>query len=120
MTITNLRNHASAQCCVRHYDNGDLCLQSYMTDVVYYDFSRGMLYCTGAYSQTTRKHISWFLHEYFPSFTYQELRDAYNCACKLSEVLIGRRVRLSEYELRIMEAAHNGRQLNPDCFKEVI
>lgn len=71
-----LAEHKSAQCRVRLYDNGDICLQSYNTDVIYYAHKTGFLYCTGTYSATTRKHISWFLREYFPNVSYQEMRDA--------------------------------------------
>lgn len=119
MITKKLRNHASAQCCVRHYENGDLCLQSYMTDVIYYDSTRGMLYCTGTYSQTTRKHISWFLREYFPDVFYHTMREAYQSNEKVHPNYRVVHIALSESELRLMEEAHNGRQLNPDCFKEV-
>lgn len=115
-----LRNHASAQCSIRLYNNGDICLQSYNTDVVYYDFMQGMLYCTGTYSQTTRKHISWFLHEYFPQFYYQELRKAYETDCKLSEVLRNPLVLMTDKEKELMWHAHNGATLNPNWFKELI
>lgn len=116
----NLRNHASAQCTIRMYENGDICLQSYLTDVVYYDFMRGMLYCTGTYSQTTRKHISWFLHEYFPQFSYQELRKAYETDCKLSEVLRNQFIPLTETEKELMRCAHNGATLNPNFFTTIL
>lgn len=120
MITKKLRDHASAQCCVRHYENGDLCLQSYRTDVVYYDQSQNVLYCTGIYSQTTRTHISWFLRKYFPSISYQTMRDAYlndECVCVRG---YGPCIALTENDLRLMRAAHNGKQLNPDCFKEVV
>ena len=115
-----LTNHASAQCSIRLYNNGDICLQSYNTDVVYYDFMQGMLYCTGTYSQTTRTHISWFLHEYFPQFSYQELRKAYETDCKLSEVLRNQFIPLTKTEKELMHYAHNGATLNPNCFTTIL
>ena len=30
--------------------------------------------CTGLYSRTTRKQIGWFLKEYFPELTYQDIK----------------------------------------------
>lgn len=120
MIIKKLRDHASAQCCVRHYENGDLCLQSYHTDVIYYDQSQNVLYCTGTYSQTTRTHISWFLREYFPSISYNTMREAYLHDYKVSAKYATTHLALSESELHLMEEAHNGRTLSPDCFKEVV
>lgn len=120
MITLKLSNHTSSQCCVRHYENGDICLQSYLTDVVYYDSTRGTLYCTGTYSQTTRKHISWFLHEYFPQFSYQELRKAYETDCKLSEVLCNQFIPLTDTEKKIVQYAHNGATLNPNCFTTIL
>lgn len=120
MITKKLRDHASAQCCVRHYENGDLCLQSYLTDIIYYDHKQQVLYCTGTYSQTTRKHISWFLREYFPSISYQTMRDAYENTCKLSECLRGGAVKLTQKERDTMYSAHYGKSLSPDCFKTII
>lgn len=121
MTITNLRDHASAQCCVRHYENGDLCLQSYNTDVIYYNALFKRLYCTGTYSQTTRRHISWFLREYFPSFSYHDLKAAYEQDCRINADVTSRlsMTPLLDEERSLMLSAHYGKQLNPDCFKEV-
>lgn len=110
-----LHDHASAQCCVRLYKNGDICLQSYMTDVVYYDSTRGFLYCTGTYSQTTRKHISWFLREYFPSVSYQSMRDCYQNDEKY-HVGINVTRKLDQREQNVMYSAHHGATLYPDNF----
>ena len=33
-----------------------------------------MLYCSGTYSHTTRRQISWFLREYFPELSYQDMK----------------------------------------------
>lgn len=119
MIIKKLRDHASAQCCVRLYENGDICLQSYRTDIIYYDHEQQVLYCTGIYSQTTRKHISWFLREYFPSISYQTMRDAYYYNYKVLVDTQFHTIELSAHERDIVDEAHNGRTLSPACFKEV-
>ena len=69
-----LKDHPAAQCYVRLYDNGDICLRSYRTDVVYYRHGSGKVYCTGTYSPTTRKQIGWFLREYIPQMSYQDCK----------------------------------------------
>ena len=69
-----LNNHKYAQCGVKNYDN-KIVLQSYATDVIYIDLLNRKIMCTGLYSATTRKHISWFLSEYFPTIPYQTIRD---------------------------------------------
>ena len=33
------------------------------------------LFLTGLYSATTRKHIGYFLKEYYPDLCYQDIRD---------------------------------------------
>ena len=45
---------------------GMLALRSYKTIVLTVDFN-GWLTCTGTYSATTRRHIAWFMAEYFPN-----------------------------------------------------
>lgn len=74
----NLSDHASAQCCVKLFDNGDIVLRSYATDVLYCRNENNTMICTGTYSATTRKHIGWFLREYAPSVSYADVRDAYD------------------------------------------
>lgn len=62
-----LTDHRSANCSVRVYDHGDVCFQSYATDVLYFCHATDMLYCTGTYSQTTRKQIGWFFVSISPA-----------------------------------------------------
>lgn len=119
MITKKLHDHASAQCCVRHYENGDIALRSYKTIVLYYRASTDMLYCTGTYSQTTRKHMSWFLREYFSHISYQTMRDAYLHDEKVLISGCGVCVALSPDELKLMQSAHDGNQLYPSSFKEV-
>lgn len=64
-----------AQAKVRDYrDMGHdmIILQSYATDVVI--MKDGKLECTGLYSATTRKHISAFLSEYCPRYSYYDVK----------------------------------------------
>ena len=64
-----------AQAKVRDYhDIGRnlVVLQSYRTDVII--VNGNWLRCTGLYSMTTRKHISAFMKEYFPSITYFDVK----------------------------------------------
>ena len=71
-----LKNHPYAQCSVRVYDDGSIIFTSYNTDVIYID-EDGWLYVTGLYSATTRKQIGYFLKEYLPAFSYQDIKDLY-------------------------------------------
>lgn len=76
-TRTNLKYMPYAQASVRIYDNGDIVFQSYSTDVIIYNAQDKTLTCTGTYSQTTRKQIGKFLREYFPNFSYYDMKSAY-------------------------------------------
>lgn len=69
-----IKEHAHANCYVRLYDDGNVVLMSYTTPVIFYDAGLHTLSCSGLYSATTRKHIGWFLKEYFPTVTYQDIK----------------------------------------------
>ena len=78
MSINSLRGHEHANAKVVFTDDGVLKLYSYDTEIISVDTdSTGnrQVTCTGLYSMTTRKHISWFLREYFPDITYNQVRD---------------------------------------------
>ena len=79
-----LKNHPYAQCLVREQIDGSVVFISYNTDVIYID-KDGWLYVTGLYSATTRKQIGWFLNEYVPALTYQDIKSLYynNCALNI-------------------------------------
>lgn len=68
MKIVKIKNHESANCKVRIYDDGKIVFQSYATDVIIID-KNGWLVCTGTYSRTTIRQIGWFMHDYvvFPN-----------------------------------------------------
>lgn len=78
-----LKNHASAQARVLTTENG-LVLYSYNTEVI--KLENGWLQCYGLYSMTTRKHIGWFLREYLPQFSFQDIKLLYNAGMKMNIV----------------------------------
>lgn len=115
----NLKDHKSAQCSVRVYDNRDVVFQSYATDVIYYRHSTGMVYCTGTYSATTRKQIGWFLREYFPMLSY---RDMSNCVANGDTILYNdyAHVRsLTPAEQTLIQSCHLGCTLSPADFDRI-
>lgn len=69
----NLKGHESAQCGVRENEKY-IELISYVTPVICVDKNTNKLTCNGTYSATTRKHISWFLAEYFPRIDYYDVK----------------------------------------------
>lgn len=72
-----LTNHKSAQCHVSIEDNGTINFISYTTLVIQAvpsDCGGYVLYCTGTYSQTTRRQIGWFLKEYFGDVSYYDMK----------------------------------------------
>ena len=71
-----LKNHPYAQCSVRVLIDGSVVFTSYKTDVIYID-NEGWLYVTGLYSATTRKQIGYFLKEYVPALSYQDIKSLY-------------------------------------------
>ena len=71
-----LKNHPYSQCSVRELIDGSVVFTSYNTDVIYID-NEGWLYVTGLYSATTRKQIGWFLNEYVPALSYQDIKSLY-------------------------------------------
>ena len=72
----NLKNHPYAQCSVRVLLDGSVVFTSYNTDVIYID-KDGWLYVSGLYSATTRKQIGYFLKEYVPALSYQDIKMLY-------------------------------------------
>ena len=79
-----LKNHPYAQCFVRVLLDGSVVFTSYNTDVIYID-KDGWLYVSGLYSATTRKQIGYFLKEYVPALSYQDIKMLYrkNLLCNI-------------------------------------
>ena len=78
--IKKLRDHQYAQCRVKLYEDGRITLISYNTEVIRAipyssKLSSYELYCTGTYSRTTIRHISWFMDEYFGIASYYDMKD---------------------------------------------
>lgn len=74
-----LTNHKSAHCHVSIEDNGTINFISYTTLVIQavpHSSGQYVLFCTGTYSQTTRKQIGWFLKEYFRDISYYDMKNA--------------------------------------------
>ena len=71
-----LKNHPYANCSVRVLLDGSIVFTSYKTDVIYID-KEGWLCVSGLYSATTRKQIGYFLKEYVPALSYQDIKSLY-------------------------------------------
>lgn len=53
-------------------------LWSYSTRVLIHDRLNGRIECTGLYSATTRRHISWYMEETFNGkYDYYDIKKAY-------------------------------------------
>lgn len=102
----DLNNHKYANCKVRIYNNGVIDLISYDTLVLrcipshsfkelhnnadkysLISFENGgsgdyVIICSGTYSQTTRRQISWFMNEYFTA-SYKDVKYSYENDCAL-------------------------------------
>ena len=77
MKMVKLQDHEQAQAHVRIEPN-KIVLVSYTTDVIIARKALGyawVLEVTGLYSNTTKRHISWFMKEYFPSRNYYEIKE---------------------------------------------
>lgn len=81
--IMKLKNHPYAQCSVRVLLDGSVVFTSYSTDVIYID-KDGWLYVSGLYSATTKKQIGYFLKEYVPFLSFQDIKSLYCNKCLLN------------------------------------
>ena len=85
--IMKLKNHPYAQCSVRELIDGSVVFTSYKTDVIYID-KDGWLYVSGLYSATTKKQIGYFLKEYVPFLSFQDIKSLY-CSNRLLNIHTG-------------------------------
>lgn len=117
-TKHRLPEHKSANCWEKIFDNGDVVLQSYNTDVLYFVRETHMLYCTGLYSATTRKHIGWFLRAVWglEKVTYDMCKCAFFEDKKIN-TRTGELVSLSEWEKLLMRRNKLGCTLYPNDFR---
>lgn len=79
MEKLKLKNHPYCKCYVLK-DDDIIKLVSYITEVIIAvrnpkNKNEWFLKCTGTYSQTTRKQVSWFLREYFPKINYFDMKE---------------------------------------------
>lgn len=79
MEKLKLKIHPYCNCYVLK-DIDIIKLVSYITEVIIAvrnpkNKNEWFLKCTGTYSQTTRKQISWFLREYFPKIDYYDVKE---------------------------------------------
>ena len=79
MEKLKLKDHPYCNCYVLK-DDDIIKLVSYKTEVIIAvrnprNKNKWILKCTGIYSQTTRKQISWFLREYFPKINYYDMKE---------------------------------------------
>lgn len=80
MIKTRLQNHLHCNCYVlTNYiiNPTEIHFISYTTEVITALKLNDKWYikCSGTYSQTTRKQISWFLREYFPMIDYYNIKS---------------------------------------------
>lgn len=75
-----LKEHEYANARVEIDEGVKIVLYSYATPViicerVYTPHEQWAIYCTGTYTQTTRKHIGYFLKEFFPHLSYYDMKS---------------------------------------------
>lgn len=72
---TKLRNHASCQCHI-DIDDNRIDFISYTTRVISIIVEKGkrMIECTGTYSPTTARQITYFLREYAPDLCLADMK----------------------------------------------
>ena len=76
---TRLKDHttwnATAYVHVKNKKVVSVGLQSYRTMVIRVKDDRMVV--SGLYSMTTRRHIGWYLKEYYPWLSYYDIKDMY-------------------------------------------
>lgn len=70
-----LKGHEQAQAYIKR-DNNKIELWSYTTKVLIYNTIDKSIDCTGLYSDTTRRHISWFMSQFIDGFDYYDIKKA--------------------------------------------
>ena len=77
MKTTKLRNHQYCQCnIIIDNDNNRIDFISYTTRVISIIAEKGkrMIECTGTYSPTTARQITYFLREYAPDLCLADMK----------------------------------------------
>lgn len=73
---THLRAHPGCQCYIVRHDNGSIDFISYVTRVISLKIQNGKRFveCTGTYSPTTARQITYFLREYAPDLNLSDMK----------------------------------------------
>lgn len=76
MKTMKLRAHASCQCKINVHESGRIDFISYTTRVIsiIIDGGKRMVECTGTYSPTTARQITYFLREYAPDLCLADMK----------------------------------------------
>lgn len=78
MEKRRLSHHKYAQCHVIVLKDGSIHFISYNTLVIRAELTvhgEYVLFCSGTYTQTTRRQIGWFLKEYFGDISYYDMKQ---------------------------------------------
>ena len=75
MKVSKLKNHQYCNCMVIE-DNNKIDFISYTTRVITIIFENGIrkIECTGTYSRTTAKQITYFLREFAPDLCLADMK----------------------------------------------
>lgn len=76
---TKLSNHKGCQCHI-NIDNNRVDFISYTTRVIsiVIDNGKRLIECTGTYSRTTARQITYFLKEYAPDLSLEDMKRIVN------------------------------------------
>lgn len=98
-----LKYRPCGQCGILENDE-TIALQSYTTTVLVLNKMTGWLYCTGLYSNTTRRHIGLWLKEVCPNVSYYTIKKCYNDGM-IYNVYTGECLNYDEYNKMIEKGA---------------
>lgn len=74
--LERLKGHEQAQAHIIR-DHNKIELWSYSTKVLIYDTIDQSIECTGLYSMTTRRHITWFMSQFIGRYDYYDIKKSY-------------------------------------------
>ena len=76
--LERLKGHEHAQAHIIR-SNNKIELWSYRTMILEYNTIEKTIHCTGLYSSTTRRHIGWFMDQFFNNkYNYYDIKYIYN------------------------------------------
>lgn len=74
--LERLKGHEQAQAHIIR-EGCNIELWSYSTKVLIYNTLNKTIECTGLYSDTTKRHISWFMNQFIAGFDYYDIKKSY-------------------------------------------